>query len=65
MVNEVREMGEKVMTTKPPILWRWKGHGKFTEGVVQQEMKEMIKIDGEWFLKADIDIKGYEEKVTA
>lgn len=52
------------MTTKPPILWRWAGHGEFTEGVVQQEMKCLINISGEWFIKADIDIKGYEEKVT-
>ena len=52
------------MTDKPPIFWRWKGKEKFNEGRVDQEMRFMIKIRGEWYMKCDIDIKGYEEKVT-
>lgn len=51
------------MTDKPPILWRWKGKGKFTEGFVQQEMKDLIKISGEWYLKQDIEIRAYWEGV--
>ncbi len=53
------------MNDKPSILWRWKGHGEFIEGQVQQEMRDLIKISGEWFMKQDIDIKGYEEKEGA
>ena len=49
------------MKTKPPILWRWKGHGKWTEGIVQQEMNDLIKISDEWYLKQDIDTRALWE----
>ncbi|MFH1146838.1 MAG: hypothetical protein V1736_03940 [Pseudomonadota bacterium] len=51
------------MTNYPPIFWRWKWEEKWVKGVVQQEMAELIKISGFWCMKADIDIRGYEEQV--
>lgn len=52
------------MIKKPSIIWRWKGSLKsFTEGIVRQETKNLIKIDNEWFLKDDLEIRGYEERV--
>jgi hypothetical protein len=54
------------MTDKPSIFWRWKGSkAEYREGHVDQEMRYLIKIDGEWDMKADLDIKGYKEKVGA
>jgi hypothetical protein len=51
----------EAMTDKPPILWRWKGSvGHFQKGHVFQEQREMINIDGFWYIKSEIDIKGYE-----
>jgi hypothetical protein len=49
------------MTDRPVILWRWKNSlGKFTRGLVGQESRYLILISGEWYLKEDIEIKGYD-----
>lgn len=53
------------MTTKPTILWRWKGGvGHFWKGHVVQEMRLMINIDGFWYLKDELEIRGYKERIT-
>jgi hypothetical protein len=62
--GEGRDMN-KSDADKPSILWRWKGSaGEYREGRVDQEMRYLIKIDGEWDMKKDLDFKGYEERVT-
>jgi len=51
------------MTDKLSIQWRWRGDKKYTKGIVQQEQALVIKIDDDWYLKENLDVKGYVYKV--